>query len=215
MTDWSTLLADAFDTAVKVTGYSGNDGYDGASALTGNINLPDGSVTWTPQTIVTPVTNAVRRVDGVTAVTFRSPGGYSAASPNCSIKQEHSAAVTSVTAVTTSEDAPFALRRLRLMLLPDSFRAEFFRQLIIDSERFFDRWSGTINVGSWSDINLFGVHPRAPLARYDAMGLLLLVRGREVIELHADHARIGSAGRSTLTYQKKISAEAVPVWELV
>jgi hypothetical protein len=38
---------------------------------------------------------------------------------------------------------------------------------------------------TWTAKNLFGLHPLAPLARYDAMGLVWLLRGRRVRYLTA------------------------------
>ena len=42
----------------------------------------------------------------------------------------------------------------------------------------------------WDTLDIFGVDPKCPLARYDAMGLVVLLQGRRVVELHHDRAVI-------------------------
>jgi hypothetical protein len=49
----------------------------------------------------------------------------------------------------------------------------------------------------------------------DAMGLILLVRGGEVVELEEGFARISTIGRSQLTCQKPRHADAIPIWTLM
>jgi hypothetical protein len=76
----------------------------------------------------------------------------------------------------------------------ESFGAEAWRQLLLDAETFFERWSAQAQLLGWSDVQLLGVHPYAPAARYDAMGLVLLIKGGEVIELQSQCATIRSQG---------------------
>ena len=100
------------------------------------------------------------------------------------------------------------------MTPPDSFSAEAWHQLLLDADSFFPRWAERAELLAWSDKDLIGVHPNAPAARFDAMGLLLLVRGGEVIELHEQCAKIRSRGGSLLVYRKQGYAGAVPLWEV-
>ena len=86
--------------------------------------------------------------------------------------------------------------------------------MLIDADRFIQRWWDRAELSGWSDKELFGVHPRAPAARFDAMGLVLLVRGGEVVELEEGFARISTIGRSQLTCQKLRHADARPIWTL-
>jgi hypothetical protein len=88
------------------------------------------------------------------------------------------------------------------MVPPESFSPEAWHQLLLDTDSFFQRWAEQAELLAWSDKDLIGVHPRAPAARYDAMGLLFLIRGGEVIELHDQCATIRSQRGSLLVYRK-------------
>jgi hypothetical protein len=96
----------------------------------------------------------------------------------------------------------------------ESLGAEAWRQLLLDAETFFQRWSAPALIG-WSDVELLGVHPGAPAARYDAMGLLLLIKGGEVIELHGQRATIRTQGGSLLVYRKHGYEGATLPWRLI
>jgi hypothetical protein len=56
-------------------------------------------------------------------------------------------------------------------------------QFINDAGLFLDQWGAAAEHLGWSVDELFGLHPIAPMARYDRMGLLWLLRGEQVIEL--------------------------------
>jgi hypothetical protein len=106
------------------------------------------------------------------------------------------------------------LQRLQEMNAPARFSAETWRQLIADARNFFDRWSQHADLLGWTDEDLVGVHPAAPMARYDAMGLLLLMRGGEVTHLRQDSAVIRALSGVSLVYRKAPHSAAVPVWQL-
>jgi hypothetical protein len=52
----------------------------------------------------------------------------------------------------------------------------------------------------WTALDLFGVHPTRPAARFDVMGLLLLLQGGEVITLTAESASIGRPSGAILRF---------------
>jgi hypothetical protein len=54
-------------------------------------------------------------------------------------------------------------------------------------------------LASWRPDELFGLHPTAPMARYDAMGLIWMLRGEAVIELTTKEARLSDG----LTYYRR------------
>jgi hypothetical protein len=62
-------------------------------------------------------------------------------------------------------------------------------------------------------LDAFGVHIRAPAARYDAMGFVPLIRGGQVMALTAEHATVRIPSGSELTYLRRALGEAVPLWE--
>ena len=69
----------------------------------------------------------------------------------------------------------------------------------------------------WTDFDLFGVHRHRPQARFDCMGLVPLLRGREVATLSEGKAAIKMAEGRTLTYRRKNGVrpnEACLLWVL-
>ena len=64
------------------------------------------------------------------------------------------------------------------------------RQFINDGGAFLDRRSGEALALGWKSSDLFGLDPVAPMARYDRMGLLWLLKGRAVSALNAAEATI-------------------------
>jgi hypothetical protein len=53
----------------------------------------------------------------------------------------------------------------------------------IDADRFFYRWGQQAVDLGWTNEDIFALHPSAPLARYDAMGLAWLLQGRTVVSV--------------------------------
>jgi len=62
--------------------------------------------------------------------------------------------------------------------------------LLLDAERFLDRWLSTGHAMGWTTLDLFGIHPIRPAVRVDVMGFLLPLQGGEVIALTAEGASI-------------------------
>jgi hypothetical protein len=59
-----------------------------------------------------------------------------------------------------------------------------------DAGLFLDRFGQEAERLGWRADELFGLHPTAPLARYDCMGLLWMLRGEHVTELTDKLARL-------------------------
>jgi hypothetical protein len=214
MTDWSAILARAFETVHRNRGDSGDTGDSSSKALLRHANLPVTPVTSRNRPVVTVVTR--RDEDAVTSViTSSRAGGDKLREAFHSTVQVHPPSVTSVTTVTTDIETlgQRALDKLKLMAPPQSFAAETWRQLLLDAESFYQRLADPTKLLDWSDEDLLGVHPSAPAARFDAMGLLLLARGGEVVELHEQCAKIRSRGGSLLVYRKQGYVGAVPLWK--
>ena len=55
---------------------------------------------------------------------------------------------------------------------------------------FLDRWGSEAAVLGWRTEDVFGIHPAAPSARYDAMGLVPLIGGGEVTVIDGIHPTI-------------------------
>ena len=60
---------------------------------------------------------------------------------------------------------------------PRGYPQHAWQQLILDAERFLDRWGAQAAALGWQDWELFGCHRRAPWGRIQGMGLFLLLRG--------------------------------------
>lgn len=84
----------------------------------------------------------------------------------------------------------------------DGFR---WREALKDGRRFLETWgSQAANLG-WTANDLFGLHPIASLARFDAMSLVWLLHGRPVVALTSTEATIQASSGATLSIQRAVS----------
>ena len=109
--------------------------------------------------------------------------------------------------------------RLSTTLPPRTYPAQAWRQLIVDAERFLDRWGAQAAALGWPAWELFGCHRRAPWGRIQGMGLVLLLRGDELAALTATEAVIRTPTGACQTYRRKPSdplhpSERCLAWEL-
>jgi hypothetical protein len=79
---------------------------------------------------------------------------------------------------------------------------------------FSEQWTEAALQLGWSPLDLFGLHPVAPAARYDCKGLAwLLERDAEVVEITAEAATIRMRSGSLLRfYEPPASTGAVLPW---
>ncbi len=85
---------------------------------------------------------------------------------------------------------------------------------------FLDRWGRQAAELNWDAIDLFGVSPRAPLARVDQQGLVFFLQdGCEIVAITADTAslRLPSGVVQTFHRPHKNVREprTAPIWELI
>ena len=111
------------------------------------------------------------------------------------------------------------IARLREAPSPRGYPPHAWQQLILDAEGFLGRWGAQAARLDWPTWELFGCHRRAPFGRIQGMGLVLLLRGRELVALTADEAVIRTATGVHQTYRRKPHdplqpAERCLVWEL-
>jgi hypothetical protein len=76
------------------------------------------------------------------------------------------------------------------------------RQAVADAEAFLAQWGEQALVLGWTVDNLFGLHPLAPLLRYDAMGLVWLLQGRSVVALTSESAAIENPSGAICVYRR-------------
>ena len=63
-------------------------------------------------------------------------------------------------------------------------------------------------------LDVFGVHPTHPIQRLDCAGLILLLRGDELLAITAATARIRTRTGAVMTFCRRPQPSAVPLWEL-
>jgi hypothetical protein len=73
---------------------------------------------------------------------------------------------------------------------PADVPAERWHHSIRDAVEFLDQWGEAAARLGWAPEELFGLDPVAPMARYDRMGLLWLLKGERVIGLTLSEARL-------------------------
>lgn len=83
--------------------------------------------------------------------------------------------------------AAFAALQQRVPAGVDRRRWELF---LNDAGLFLDAWGREADECGWTPADLFGLHPTAPLARYDEMGALWLLKGNHVEALTAEWLRL-------------------------
>ena len=91
----------------------------------------------------------------------------------------------------TDIPAPYAqqLRALQAACPAEVPRDRWLRCLD-DARSFFRRWGRQAQKLGWTPHDLLGLHPTAPLARHDEMGLLWTLRGQSVVDLGARAAKL-------------------------
>lgn len=92
---------------------------------------------------------------------------------------------------------------------PDWLSPDRWNALLANSENFLSRWGSAAHSLGWTALDLFGVHPIAPAARFDVMGLMLLTQGGAVVALTADGATVRRTTGAALSYQRPTQTRAV------
>jgi hypothetical protein len=104
--------------------------------------------------------------------------------------------------------------RLDLAAPPPDFSYDGWRTVVNDGGRFLDQWADEAARLGWQAADVFGVHPIAPSARFDAMGLVPIIRGGDVTAINERSATIRSPGGQFLIYMRRPSGGAVCLWEI-
>jgi hypothetical protein len=90
-------------------------------------------------------------------------------------------------------------------------------RFIDDCGRFLDGgWAARAAAFGWGPLDLFGCNRERPFARLDHQGLMWLVNGGTIIELHRDRAIIETPGGARQSYRRRpVEVGAVVLaWEL-
>jgi hypothetical protein len=100
------------------------------------------------------------------------------------------------------DDFHVALRALDARCPDRVENYERWRQAVADGGTFLATWGDRARALGWTVDDLFGLHPVAPLARYDAMGLVWLLRGRPVVAMAWIVASIRSPSGAITMYRR-------------
>jgi hypothetical protein len=107
-----------------------------------------------------------------------------------------------------------ALARIESRARPVGISAERWTQAVADAVYLVREWGAALARCGWMLSDLFSAHPIKPLARYDAMGICLLLQGRKIGPIDADRIAIRQPGEAVLHFQARTCPEAVMLWDL-
>ena len=106
--------------------------------------------------------------------------------------------------------------RLQVIRPPAGIAVWRWQQVIGDAGRFLDRWAVQAAALGWKTLDVFGVHGAKPVERFDAAGLVWLLRGAEVIAIAEKTAKVKTPSGAVQTFSRRDPEhpEAVAVWSL-
>ena len=99
----------------------------------------------------------------------------------------------------TFPDYPETLAGIIASGCPENIPAERWHQFVDDAGLFLDLWGSEAERLGWTSADLFGLDPVKPMARYDNMGMVWMLKGEAVIELTAKSAKLSGG----LTYRRR------------
>jgi hypothetical protein len=111
-----------------------------------------------------------------------------------------------------------ALARLNPAKPPVNVPPQRWLRFIDDCDRFLDEgWAPRAAALAWGPLDLFGCDRERPFARVDHQGLLWLVKGGRIVELHRDLATVETERSARQTYRRRPVevGRVVLVWELM
>ena len=98
---------------------------------------------------------------------------------------------------------------------PAGFWPERWQRIINATGAFLDHRAGEAIRCGWSDLDVFGCDPDAPAARFDCMGLVLLLDRCEVVSIDPDGADLVTITSARQRFRRRpLPTKAVPLWGL-
>ena len=106
--------------------------------------------------------------------------------------------------------------RLQVIRPPAGVAVWRWHQVIDDAGRFLDGWAVQATALGWRTLDVSGVHGAKPVERFDAAGLVWLLRGAKVVAITEKTAKVKTASGAAQTFSRRDPEhpEAVAVWEL-
>jgi hypothetical protein len=103
------------------------------------------------------------------------------------------------------------------MPAPIGFSPERWQRTVDAAGIFLDRWADTAITCGWTDLDVFGCDPDRPDARFDCMGLVMLLDRCTIVgidENGADLVITGTGSRQRYR-RRQLPASTVSLWELI
>jgi hypothetical protein len=98
---------------------------------------------------------------------------------------------------------------------PSGFSPERWQRIIAAARIFLDRWAADAIRCGWSDLDVFGCHADAPAARFDAMGLVMLLDRRQVVAIDELGADLVTASGARQRFRRRLMPPGtIRLWEL-
>lgn len=92
---------------------------------------------------------------------------------------------------------------------------ERWRRIVYAADRFLDRWAEFAIAAGWSTLDVFGADPDRPGARFDAMGLVLLLDGCRIVDVDEHGADLMTDTGAKQRYRRRpLPTGTIPLWEL-
>jgi hypothetical protein len=99
---------------------------------------------------------------------------------------------------------------------PSGFLPERWRRVIDAAGVFLDRWTEIAIACGWTDLDVFGCNPVRPDARFDCMGLVLLLDRCEVVGVDEAGADLVMNTGTRQRYRRRpLPPGTVSLWELI
>jgi hypothetical protein len=103
---------------------------------------------------------------------------------------------------------------LCVMPPPSGFSPERWQRIVDATGMFLDRWADTAIACAWTDLDVFGCNPVRPDARFDCMGLVLLLDHCEVVGVDEAGADLMNTGVRQRFYRRPLPPGTVSLWDL-
>ena len=101
------------------------------------------------------------------------------------------------------------------MPTPTGFRPGRWHRIVDAAGVFIDRWAAEAARRGWSDLDVFGCNPDRPDARFDAMGLVLLLDRRKITSIDEHGADlVTNTGARQRFRRRPLPADTIALWQL-
>ena len=107
--------------------------------------------------------------------------------------------------------------KLLTMPAPAPFSDDRWQALQDDAHNFLRTWGAQAHGFDWTNLDTFAIHRHAPQARLDAMGLVPLLDGCQVVALTEDGAVLVTRSGARQTFRRHqaiVVAELCMIWDL-